>query len=91
MFSAFFIDRPKFALVIAIVMTLTGAVSIYLLPVAEYPAISPPNIIVSGVYPGASAEVVEQTVATPIEDAVGNMKVIEAIFRSAESGCWEPV
>ncbi len=70
MFSAFFIERPKFALVIAIVMTLAGGLSIYMLPITEYPTISPPSIRVSGVYPGASAEVVEMTVGTPIEDAV---------------------
>ncbi|MCB1676336.1 MAG: efflux RND transporter permease subunit, partial [Halioglobus sp.] len=63
MFSAFFIRRPKFALVIAIVMTLVGGLSIFLLPVTEYPSISPPNIVVRAVYPGASAEVVETTVA----------------------------
>ena len=65
MFSAFFIERPKFALVIAIVMTLAGGLSIYMLPITEYPTISPPSIRVSGVYPGASAEVVEATVGTP--------------------------
>lgn len=74
MFSTFFIDRPKFALVIAIVMTLAGAIGLRLLPIAEYPAIAPPNIVVSGVYPGASSEVVEQTVATPIEDAVNGVE-----------------
>jgi len=63
MFSAFFIERPKFALVIAIVLTLAGALSGYMLPVTEYPHISPPNIVVSGIHPGASAEVVEATVA----------------------------
>ena len=51
MFSAFFIDRPKFALVIAIVMTLAGGLSAYMLPVTEYPHISPPNIVVSGSTP----------------------------------------
>jgi len=56
MFSGFFIERPKFALVIAIVMTLLGLIAIRLLPIAEYPTISPPNIVVSGRYPGASAQ-----------------------------------
>jgi HAE1 family hydrophobic/amphiphilic exporter-1 len=83
LFSGFFIDRPKFALVIAIVMTLSGAISVYLLPVAEYPAISPPNIMVSGVYPGASSEVVEQAVATPIEDAVNGVE--DMIYMSSKS------
>ena len=57
-------------MVIAIVLSLSGLLSIYALPVNEYPAISPPNIVVYGSYPGASAEVVEATVGTPIEDAV---------------------
>tara|TARA_R110002049_G_scaffold37960_8_gene118661 strand:- start:313 stop:3456 length:3144 start_codon:yes stop_codon:yes gene_type:complete len=83
MFSAFFINRPKFALVIAIVMTLAGSLSVYMLPVTEYPHISPPNIVVSGVYPGASAEVVEATVAAPIEDAVNGVE--DMIYMSSKS------
>ena len=83
MFSAFFIRRPKFALVIAIVLTLMGGLSIFLLPVTEYPAISPPNISVSGIYPGASAEVVETTVGTPIEDAVNGVE--DMIYMSSNS------
>ena len=83
MFSAFFIDRPKFALVIAIVMTLAGAIAIFQLPIAEYPAISPPSIMVRGVYPGASAAVVEETVATPIEDAVNGVE--DMIYMSSKS------
>ena len=83
MFSAFFINRPKFALVISIVLTLAGGLSIYLLPVTEYPSISPPNIVVSGVYPGASAEVVEATVGTPIEDAVNGVE--DMIYMSSKS------
>ena len=83
MFSAFFIDRPKFALVISIVLTLAGGLSIYMLPVTEYPTISPPSIRVSGVYPGASAEVVEATVGTPIEDAVNGVE--DMIYMSSKS------
>ena len=83
MFSAFFIERPKFALVISIVLTLVGALSIYLLPITEYPSISPPSIQVNGVYPGASAEVVEATVGTPIEDAVNGVE--DMIYMSSKS------
>ena len=83
MFSAFFIARPKFALVIAIVLTLVGGLSIHLLPITEYPAISPPTIQVSGVYPGASAEVVEATVGIPIEDAVNGVE--DMIYMSSKS------
>ncbi|MCB1678334.1 MAG: efflux RND transporter permease subunit [Halioglobus sp.] len=84
MFSAFFIRRPKFALVIAIVMTLIGGLSIFLLPVTEYPAIAPPNIVVRAVYPGASAEVVETTVAVPVENAVNGVE--DMIYMSSKSG-----
>ncbi len=83
MFSAFFIRRPKFALVVAIVMTLIGGIAINALPVAEYPSISPPNIIVYGRYPGASAEVVEQTVGIPIEDEVNGVE--DMIYMSSKS------
>jgi len=83
MFSAFFIRRPKFALVIAIVMTLIGGLSIFTLPVTEYPAISPPNIVVSARYPGASAAVVESSVGTPIENAVNGVE--EMIYMSSKS------
>ncbi len=83
MFSAFFIQRPKFALVISIVLTLAGTLAIMILPVNEYPAISPPNIVVSGSYPGASAEVVEQTIGIPIEDAVNGVE--DLIYLSSSS------
>ncbi|MEM1112964.1 MAG: multidrug efflux RND transporter permease subunit [Pseudomonadota bacterium] len=83
MFSAFFIARPKFAMVISLVLSLAGGLSIYLLPVTEYPAISPPNIVVNATYPGASAEVVEATVATPIEDAVNGVE--DMIYMSSKS------
>lgn len=83
MFSDFFIGRPKFALVIAIVMTLAGAIALRILPVAEYPNIAPPTIMVAGSYPGASADVVEQTVAIPIEDAVNGVE--DMIYMSSKS------
>jgi HAE1 family hydrophobic/amphiphilic exporter-1 len=89
-FSAFFIDRPKFALVIAIVFTLGGLISITLLPVSEYPAIAPPGIVVSGMYPGASAEVVEETVATPIEDQLNGVEdMIYMSSKSANDGSYQ--
>lgn len=84
MFSSFFIERPKFAMVIAIALTLAGLISIFLLPVSEYPPISPPTVVVGGVYPGASAEVVEQTVAAPIEDVVNGVEGMS--YMSSKSG-----
>lgn len=74
MISAFFIDRPKFAFVIAIVTTLAGLLSLTVLPIAEFPELTPPQIAVSAIYPGASAEVVEQTVAAVIEAEVNGVE-----------------
>jgi multidrug efflux pump len=69
-FSRFFIDRPIFASVLSIVIVLAGLVSLLGLPVAQYPDITPPTVQVWGVYPGASAQVVADTVAAPIEQQV---------------------
>ncbi|MGZ5916751.1 MAG: efflux RND transporter permease subunit [Methyloceanibacter sp.] len=71
--SHFFIDRPIFAAVISIIITLVGAVSYFALPVAQYPEIAPPSISVSASYPGASAEIVAKTVATPLEQEVNGV------------------
>ncbi|HOF04276.1 MAG TPA: multidrug efflux RND transporter permease subunit [Syntrophales bacterium] len=67
MISRFFIDRPIFAAVISIVIVLAGGVAMFNLPIAQYPEISPPQVQVSANYPGASAEVIAQNVASPIE------------------------
>src|SRR5690554_6525034 len=83
MFSAFFIHRPRFALVVSLVLTLLGLLALRLLPVNEYPPLSPPNIVVSAQYPGASAEVVEASVGTPIEDAVNGVE--DMIYMSSKS------
>ena len=72
--SHFFIDRPIFAAVVSIVFVILGSVSFSRLPVAQYPEIAPPIINVSGQYPGASAEVVAATVATPIEQQINGVE-----------------
>ncbi|MCY4044849.1 MAG: multidrug efflux RND transporter permease subunit [Cellvibrionales bacterium] len=74
MLSEFFIGRPKFALVISIVITLAGFIALMTLPVAQYPEVAPPQVTVSAVYPGASANVVEKTIAGPIEDVVNGVE-----------------
>jgi hydrophobic/amphiphilic exporter-1 (mainly G- bacteria), HAE1 family len=74
MISAFFIERPIFANVIALVTILIGAVCLYVLPVAQYPEIVPPTIQVTARYPGASAEVVASTIGVPIEQAVNGVE-----------------
>ena len=67
MFSEYFIDRPRFAGVVSIIMVLLGILAIAVLPVSQYPQITPPQIVVSTSYPGAGAQVVVDTVAVPIE------------------------
>ncbi len=71
--SHFFIDRPIFATVVSILITIIGAISYFTLPVAQYPEIAPPTIVVSASYPGASAQVVADTVATPLEQQINGV------------------
>ena len=73
-FSAFFIRRPRFAIVISVVMILLGLMSLVVLPVAQYPDITPPQIIVQASYPGASAQVLVDTVAVPIENEINGVE-----------------
>src|SRR5438132_26447 len=74
MFSRFFIDRPIFAAVLSIVITLAGFIALFTLPVAQYPEITPPTVEVSAIYPGANAKVVADTVAAPIEQQVNGVE-----------------
>lgn len=83
MLSAFFIDRPKFAFVIAIVTVLAGVLAILALPIAEYPELTPPQVQVSATYPGANAQVVEETVAAVIEAEVNGVE--DMIYMSSKS------
>ncbi|NBC31386.1 MAG: multidrug efflux RND transporter permease subunit [Alphaproteobacteria bacterium] len=83
MLSAFFIERPKFAFVISIVISLAGLIAVTRLPIAEFPDISPPQVQVTASYPGASAEVVEETVAAPIEAQVNG--VDDMVYMSSTS------
>src|SRR5262245_61319533 len=80
----FFIDRPIFASVLAIVIVVAGAVALPFLPIAQFPQIQPPQVVVQATYPGASAEVVEQTVTTPIEQQVNGVQ--NMIYMSSRSG-----
>jgi HAE1 family hydrophobic/amphiphilic exporter-1 len=89
MISAFFIDRPKFAFVIAIVTLIAGVLAILALPVAEYPELTPPQVQVEAKYPGASAQVVEQTVAAVIEAEVNGVEgMIYMSSKSANDGSY---
>ena len=67
MFSRFFIQRPIFATVLAVLMVLAGLLTIHTLPVAQYPDITPPTVFVMASYPGADAKTVAETVGVPLE------------------------
>src|SRR5947209_6642600 len=84
MFSRFFIDRPIFAAVLSIVITLAGALALLSLPIAQYPEITPPSIQVAISYPGASAQTVADTVAAPIEQQVNGVEGM--LYMSSQSG-----
>lgn len=74
MFSRFFIDRPIFAFVISIFIALAGLAAMRSLPISQYPEIAPPVVQVSAIYPGASAQVLEQTVAAPLENSINGVE-----------------
>jgi hydrophobe/amphiphile efflux-1 (HAE1) family protein len=74
MFSRFFIDRPIFASVLSIVILLGGLLAMRILPVAQYPEIVPPEVVVSATYPGASAQTIAETVAAPLEQQINGVE-----------------
>ncbi len=82
-FSRTFVERPRFAMVIAIVLSIAGVMSIFYLPIAQYPQLTPPEIRVSYTYPGANAREVMNTIATPIEDEING--VDDMIYMASES------
>ena len=90
MISQLFINRPKLAIVISLVLMLAGAIAIPNLPVAEYPEISPPQVTVSTVYTGASAEVIADTVAAPIEAEIYGLEhLLYYSSNSTNSGTYQ--
>jgi len=89
-FSSIFINRPIFAMVISIVIVLIGGLSIPMLPVASMPDLTPPTVKVSTTYPGANAQVVEETVTSPIEQEVNGVEgMIYMISKSSSDGAMD--
>jgi hydrophobe/amphiphile efflux-1 (HAE1) family protein len=84
MISSIFVDRPRLAIVIAIVISIAGALALLQIPVAQFPDIVPPQVTVTGVFPGASADVVEASVAQPLEAQV--VGVDRALYMKSTSG-----
>ena len=86
MLSKFFLDRPVFAWVIAIVIMLVGALAIYSLPISQYPPIAPPSIYIQAFYPGASAETVENSVTQIIEQKMTGLDKMLYLVRYQRFG-----
>ena len=84
MISAIFVDRPRLAVVIALVITIAGALAMTRIPVAQFPDIVPPQTVVSATFPGASAAVVESSIAQPIEAQV--VGVDKMLYMKSTSG-----
>ena len=91
MISKTFINRPKFAFVISILITLAGFIAMLLLPVNMYPQITPPQIEITAVYPGASAQVVEESVIRPIEEQVNGVEDMLYIESTASNNGTAPL
>lgn len=73
-FSHFFISRPIFAAMLSLIFVITGAISLFQLPVSEYPEVVPPTVVVNATYPGANPKVISQTVATPLEQELNGLE-----------------
>src|ERR1700753_2029750 len=84
--SSFFIERPIFAGVIAVFITLIGAFAYPLLPLSQYPEIAPPTIVVQASYAGASPESIAQTVAQPLEQAINGVEGMLYMSSSSSQG-----
>lgn len=88
MFSKFFIDRPIFATVIAVLMVLAGLLTVKSLPVAQYPDITPPTVFVSASYPGADAKTIAETIGVPIEQQVNGVDGMMYMSSSSSDGSY---
>jgi multidrug efflux pump len=82
-FSQFFIDRPIFAAVLSLLIVVGGALSVFRLPISEYPGVVPPTVVVRAVYPGANPKVIAETVASPLEQQLNGIEGLLYMFSQA--------
>ncbi|MHB1206616.1 MAG: efflux RND transporter permease subunit, partial [Rhodospirillaceae bacterium] len=83
--SKFFVDRPIFAGVISVIIFLAGLISMFQLPISEYPEVVPPSVVVKAMYPGANPKVIAETVATPLEEQINGVENMLYMFSQAAS------
>ncbi len=88
MISKFFINHPTIAIVISILMVIVGTVAMVSLPVSQYPEIVPPEILTLGIFPGADAKTVEQSVATPIESQMSGVDNMSYMYSTNANNGW---
>lgn len=88
MFSRFFINRPIFAVVLAIIMILAGLITVKTLPVAQYPDITPPTVQVMASYPGADAATVASTIGVPLEEQINGVENMMYMSSSSSDGSY---
>ncbi len=89
MFSKFFIERPRFAIVLSLVIVLVGLICLKVLPLEEYPDITPPQVVVQATYSGASSEVVESTIAQPVEAQVNGVEDMLYMTSTSSNGTYQ--
>ena len=82
-FSKFFIDRPIFACVLSVLILVAGLIAIPILPVSEYPEVVPPTVVVTARFPGASPQVIADTVATPLEESINGVE--DMLYMSSQT------
>ena len=73
-FPKFFVDKPIFAVVLSVIIFVAGLISIFMLPISEYPEVTPPSVVVRAQYPGANPKVIAETVATPLEEQINGVE-----------------